>query len=98
MPGKGQANVTGNLLEISVTQVFTSKGFKLISYAEWKKKPELYGKELLLKNVPYRTIYEHPGRTEFLAISERLNFKIRIECKWQQSNGSVDEKFPEAVL
>ncbi len=63
-----------------------------------KKYPEKYGKELLLKNVPFETIYGHSGNTEFLLIYEKYDLRIRIECKWQQSAGSVDEKLPYLYL
>ena len=34
----------------------------------------------------------------FLVIIKKNNFRIRIECKWQQSSGSVDEKLPYLFL
>jgi hypothetical protein len=49
-------------------------------------------------NVPFTTIYNHDGNTEFLLISERYNTCARIECKWQQVSGSVDEKLPYLYL
>ncbi len=49
-------------------------------------------------NVPFTTIYQHGGNTEFRLISERYNMDIRIECKWQQVAGSVDEKLPYLYL
>jgi hypothetical protein len=57
------------------------------------KDPSAYSKELLLTDAPYTSIYGHQGKTEFLLQSKRLNRSTRIECKWQQSSGSVDEKF-----
>ena len=92
------AGDSGNILEQTVKTVFQNKGFKIISYREWGKNPDGYGTELLLTNVPYTTIYRHSGRTEFLAKSGKYSFEIRIECKWQQSSGSVDEKLPYLYL
>ncbi len=92
------ANIGGNLLEGTVKEVFISKGFELVKYGNWIKNPEKYGKEILLTNAPFITIYNHNGKTEFLAISEKYKFKIRIECKWQQVAGSVDEKMPYLYL
>ena len=43
-------------------------------------------------------MYHHDGNTEFLLKSKKFDCEIRIECKWQQSNGSVDEKFPYLYL
>lgn len=92
------ANITGNQLEIAVQTVLLNKGFEIEMYRKWQKNPKNYGKELLLKNVPFETIYGHRGNTEFLLISEKYNLRIRIECKWQQSAGSVDEKLPYLYL
>lgn len=92
------ANTTGNQLEIAVLTVLSNKGFEIEMYRVWEKNPEKYGSELLLKNVPFETIYGHKGNTEFLLISKKYNLRIRIECKWQQSAGSVDEKLPYLYL
>jgi len=92
------ANITGNQLEVAVQTVLSNKGFEIEMYRKWGKNPEKYGKELLLKNVPFQTIYGHKGNTEFLLISEKYGLRIRIECKWQQSAGSVDEKLPYLYL
>ncbi len=92
------SNITGNQLEKAVKTVLTGKGFELIRYREWVKNKEKYGEELLLENVPFTTVYEHKGNTEFLLLSQKYNLKIRIECKWQQVAGSVDEKLPYLYL
>ena len=57
-----------------------------------------YGRELLLRNVPFESIYGHASKTEFLLSSALHDKLIRIECKWQQVSGSVDEKFPYLFL
>ena len=54
--------------------------------------------DLLVRRVPYQSIYGHRGVTEFLAVSASRGLAVRIECKWQQSQGSVDEKFPYLYL
>lgn len=93
-----KTNITGTQLEKAVQTVLIEKGFKIEMYRKWAEKPENYGNELLLKNVPFETIYGHKGNTEFLLISQQYNLRIRIECKWQQSAGSVDEKLPYLYL
>ncbi len=93
-----KTNITGTQLERAVQVVLLEKGFEIVMYRLWRKNPEDYGKELLLKNVPFTTIYGHRGNTEFLLISEKYNLRIRIECKWQQTKGSVDEKLPYLYL
>jgi hypothetical protein len=94
----GLANRSGKVLESSIQNLFQQHGFAEVPYKLWKKNPFLYSTELLLRDVPYTSIYGHQGKTEFLARSQRLNLELRIECKWQQSSGSVDEKFPYLYL
>jgi hypothetical protein len=92
------ANTQGKVLESTIIPTFEHRGFEVVAYSKWAKAPQLFGKELLLKHVPYTTIYGHPGYTEFLVQSKRYGLNTRIECKWQQSSGSVDEKFPYLYL
>lgn len=93
----GIANHQGHTLESIVISTMMLKGFEVLSYKDWEKTPDKAGAELLLKNVPYKTIYGHCGKTEFKILSKRYG-DYRIECKWQQSSGSVDEKFPYLYL
>lgn len=93
-----KGNITGNQLEVALQTVLNGKGFVIAQYSDWLKNPAKYGDELLLKNVPFKTIYKHKGKTEFLLLSPKYNFNMRIECKWQQVAGSVDEKLPYLYL
>jgi len=43
------------------------------------------------------TIYENPWKVDFLLHDGRTKKTLVIECKWQQSQGSVDEKYPYLV-
>lgn len=94
----GLANSSGNTLEQTIVATLTSKGFPVALYRQWIKDPAAYPNDIVLRNVPYESIYGHRGNTEFLLLSERYNLTIRIECKWQQSAGSVDEKYPYLYL
>ena len=94
----GYANSSGSILEQTIVSTVEQKGFEVVPYSEYHKRPLDFGSELLLRNVPYTTIYGHSGKTEFLLLSKDLNLEIRIECKWQQTSGSVDEKFPYLYL
>ncbi len=93
-----KTNITGTQLEKAVQTVLVEKGFDIEMYSKWSKNPNNYSNEILLKNVPFETIYKHKGRTEFLLLSKKYDLKIRIECKWQQKAGSVDEKLPYLYL
>jgi hypothetical protein len=92
------ANSQGKVLESTIIPTFEHRGFEVVAYSKWIKATQAFGEELLLKHVPYTTIYGHPGYTEFLVKSQRYGLNTRIECKWQQSSGSVDEKFPYLYL
>jgi hypothetical protein len=93
-----RANKSGKILEDTIIPIMENYGFKVVSFSDWEKNMDKFGKELLLKNAPFTSIYDHKGRTEFLLKSEKYNLEIRIECKWQSSPGSVDEKFPYLYL
>ena len=43
------------------------------------------------------TIYENTWKVDFLLHDEETKNSLVIECKWQQSQGSVDEKYPYLV-
>lgn len=92
------ANITGNTLEQIVLQTLIPKGFKLTTYKDYVNSTLLNETEVIIRNAPYKTIYHHDGKTEFLVLSQKYNLEMRIECKWQQSAGSVDEKFPYLYL
>lgn len=87
----GTANKTGSLLESTVRNTFVQHGFAVRPYSA---APLLLPEDILMTNVPYTSIYGHQGKTEYLASSPARNLLARIECKWQQVAGSVDEKFP----
>ncbi len=93
-----QANIHGSVLEELVVGTLVKHGFRFVRYSEYRRKPRQFGNELLLKHVPFTTIYGGRGYTEFLLISEKFGLNTRIECKWQQRKGSVDEKLPYTYL
>ena len=96
--GGHHANVSGKVLESIVESSLHAKGFNVINYKIWEKDKEKSGNEILVKNVPYKSIYKHASKTEFLILSSEFKVHTRIECKWQQASGSVDEKFPYLFL
>lgn len=92
------ANSSGRILEQNVIAILERKGFEVLYFRDYLKNPKNHGEELLLRNIPFRNIYGQPSNTEFLLKSKKYDMEIRIECKWQQSAGSVDEKFPYLYL
>ncbi len=93
-----KANRHGQILEDTIRQVFVQRQFQVLPHREWKKVPVGWQGDVLVEHVPFETIYGHRGRTEFLALSPKRNLEVRIECKWQQVSGSVDEKLPYLYL
>tara|TARA_R110000744_G_scaffold105814_2_gene201978 strand:- start:614 stop:1135 length:522 start_codon:yes stop_codon:yes gene_type:complete len=82
------ANNNGMKLESETASLVT----KYLSYAVEPYRTTKTKDNVLLKNAPYRSIYGRNSRTEFLLLHGGR--RIRIECKAQHSQGSVDEKLP----
>ena len=92
-----EAVSNGQTLEKVIASAFVSKGFKEQSFKSWSKTGEQEGR-FLLKNAPFRTLYGTSGKTEFLIQDAHRPGPIRLEAKWQQVSGSVDEKLPYLFL
>ncbi len=94
----GFANRTGNRLEGFVEQALQEHGYKQL----WDHKAQAFdnrkalGGKQYVKQIPCgNTIYETTRRCDFLVINkEKFPEDLIVECKWQQSAGSVDEKYP----
>lgn len=93
-----KANRTGSKLEQFAKRALLDTG-----YAEfWNHKPQLFANRKLLGGKQFATqvpvgdtIYETVRKCDFLVINhEKFADCLIIECKWQQSKGSVDEKYP----
>jgi hypothetical protein len=83
-----KANANGRKLEDKVQFAVTK--FLPVDCAYYSRTS--IRENILLKNVPYTSIYANSCRSEFV-----LNYKgrsIRIECKTQHSSGSCSEKLP----
>jgi hypothetical protein len=98
----GKANKTGNQLENFVEQNLRDYGYtefwnyKAIAFENRKS----IGGRQFLRAVPIgTTIYETVRKCDFLVINnQKFPDNLIIECKWQQSSGSVDEKYPLLVF
>ena len=102
--GRGLEGVVRSYLE----EMHDFKTVKFAAYERIKLRADRPPR-LLVKNVPYTTIYGTEGKTEFLVDCLNPNgtrqfpftgspLLCRIECKRQQSAGSVDEKYPYLYL
>ncbi len=99
---KAQANSTGNLLESFVENILKQKGYEEF----WDHKEQIFanrktvGGKQYAKQVPCgMSIYETKRKCDLLVLNqEKFPEGLIIECKWQQSKGSVDEKYPFTVF
>jgi len=89
----GKANKTGLQLEWFVESALNKIGYVEVDIGAL----EVPGPLTYAKNVPYINLYGGKSRTEFVLCDEDGEM-IRIEAKWQQTAGSVDEKFPYMYL
>lgn len=66
------------------------------------KKPNIFSfkqiDNFLFEDYPFETVYGTKGRSEFLLRAPQFMDDTRIECKWQQVGGTVDEKYPYLLL
>lgn len=90
----GESNLSGQFLERCIQQEFEARGVPVFSFEDNRYNNDWVSECQLLKNVPYTSIYGCKSRSEFLYRDCRLDTNIRIECRWQQVPGSVDEKLP----
>lgn len=94
-----KANLTGQFLEDFVEQLLIRNSYNKISSHDYldnnyNLENQVYSKQVSLT----KTIYESNWRMDFAIADQRRDINLGIECKWQQSAGSVDEKFPYLVL
>ena len=93
-----KANHTGNRLEKFVQEALRERGYVefLTQKAQAFKNRKAIGGKQYIKQLPVgETIYDTVRKCDFFVIN-RAKFPndLIIECKWQQSSGSVDEKYP----
>ena len=96
--GGGRANKSGNTLEQMVETILLQNGYKKTPNRNFgvhvvKQKP-VYFRQLVVGKTIYNTDY----KVDFFVYSHNQHPKgLIVECKWQQANGSVDEKYPFLV-
>jgi hypothetical protein len=95
----GRANKTGSTLEHTVEDLLIRNGYEKAIFSDWP--PTLpAGRRYYARQVSLGySIYGGKRRMDFAIWgASRFPNGLIIECKWQQSSGSVDEKFPFSVL
>jgi hypothetical protein len=97
-----KANKTGNTLERFVRQALLDR-----QYTEfWNYKQQVFahrrmigGKQFSVQVPIGQTIYDTERKCDFLVINrDKFPNDLIIECKWQQTGGSVDEKYAYLIF
>lgn len=96
--GGGQANLTGHTLERMVDALLQQHNYKKLPNRQFgvhltNPRP-VYFRQLAIA----KTIYDTDMKVDFFVYSPTKHPRgLVIECKWQQSKGSVDEKYPYLI-
>lgn len=97
-----KANNTGNRLERFVEQALIDSGYTKF----WNHRHQIFENRKAIGGKQYArqvnvgtTIYDTKRVADFFIINkQKFPDDLIIECKWQQSGGSVDNKFPMVVF
>lgn len=87
-----EANHSGKFLEDILHRELAARGFLFRDYGEDADNLDMFAARIVVRNVPYHSLFDCESRSEFV-ITDGTR-KIRVECRWQSTSGSVDEKFP----
>lgn len=91
-----EANHSGKSLERDIANEFHSRGVLIMPYGERADNLDFFQSRRLITRVPQRNWFKRISYSEFVYRGpDGLN--VRIECKWQECAGSVDEKVPSLV-
>jgi len=93
------ANKTGNMLESFVEDILDRKNYTYIDKIKFR--PAIYlGQPIYSKQFNIaKSIYGTKTYCDFIIFHPRKHPEcLIIECKWQQSGGSVDEKYPYLII
>lgn len=92
-----EANHGGDFLEENIEREFSRRSVPAFQHSEEGSNGDMFHRCRLIKNAPYRSLYGCQARSEFLYVHMNIPL-VRIECRFQASAGSVDEKFPYFFL
>jgi len=94
-----RANFTGNALEKVIFNALIDKGYEFIGSKKFHAACSLDQLVFTKGYVIGKGIYETDIKCDFILYHPQKHPKyLAIESKWQESKGSVDEKYPYLVL
>ncbi len=97
--GGTTANYTGNRLEKFIEHTLNELGYKFVDKKKFE--PAIYLEQPIYSKQFYvgKSIYETSMYCDFILYHPTKHKDcLIIESKWQQSKGSVDEKYPYLIL
>ena len=93
--GGSKAKNAGNQLEEFFKERLISLGYEEIKHLIFNRRDTFDGKQFAKQVDVGQTIYGTKRVVDFIVfIPNRFPEGLIIECKWQESPGSVDEKYP----
>lgn len=100
------ACINGKHFEQKIANEFKINGFKIVTYKDFYNNRNnwhnTFGRKIIITNYPYRSIYSGcKARTEYMIMFLKHDgsvFRFPIECKIQNTPGTVDEKFAFLIL
>lgn len=94
-----EANTGGRILERHIETALKAYGFETFDYSDSADNLDMFAARRLVRNVPYfPNIFGGMSRSEFVIEDDHQRRRIRVECRWQQSGGSTDEKLVALLL
>lgn len=88
-----ESNRSGKMLEGLIIGEFKSRGIPVFDDSDKLYNSDWISDRFVVLHAPYTSIYGSDSRTEILYRDCLTGREIRIECRWQQEPGSVDEKY-----
>lgn len=99
IPGGTKANKTGTVLERFVLARFADQNYIYVTRQQFAPACFLDQSVYTNKFQVGLSIYGTKQNCDFIVYHpQKWPKRLIIECKWQQSGGSVDEKYPYLVL
>lgn len=90
-----EANHSGKFLEETLRRELSSRGFLFRTHSDDVGNLDLFAPRVVVTRVPYKNLYKLTSYSEFVITDG--DRKMRAECRWQETPGSVDEKFPYLI-
>lgn len=87
---------SGRSLERDIENEFVARGVMVKWHSVAQGNADLFAEQLLIKRVPQSNWFGGYSVSEFVYQSTS-GIRARIECKWQEHSGSVDEKAPAMI-